>query len=65
MTTFQGYTCWSVPDALETISTEAVHPSPEVFLATHAPLKIRKRSLTHTEDGAERCPTSRISDWST
>src|SRR6266568_4996344 len=52
MTTFQGYTCWSVPDALETISTEAVHPSPEVFLATHAPLKIRKRSLTHTEDGA-------------
>jgi hypothetical protein len=51
MTTFQGYTCWSVPDALDTISTEAVHPSPEVFLATHAPLKIRKRSLTHTEDG--------------
>lgn len=52
MTTFQGYTCWSVPDALDTISTEAVHPSPEVFLATHAPLKIRKRSLTDTEDDA-------------
>lgn len=52
MTTFQGYTCWSVADALDTISTEAVHPSPEVFLATHAPLKMCKRSLTHTEDGA-------------
>lgn len=52
MTTFQGYTCWSVSDALDTISTEAVHPSPEVFLATHAPLKIRKRSLTHTEASA-------------
>lgn len=52
MTTFQGYTCWSVSDALDTISTEAVHPSPEVFLATHAPLKIRKQSLTLTEDTA-------------
>jgi hypothetical protein len=46
MTEFRRFVCWSAADALEAIGTEAVHASRAVFLSTHAPLKIRKRSLT-------------------
>ena len=45
MDEFTRFTCWSVESAQQTISTEAVSPSRGVFLATHAPLAIRKRAL--------------------
>jgi hypothetical protein len=35
--------CWTVSTAVSTLSTEAVSPSTAVFLATHAPLSIRRR----------------------
>lgn len=35
--------CWSARTATATLSTEAVSPSTSVFLATHAPLRIRRR----------------------
>ncbi|GIF63917.1 hypothetical protein Ais01nite_19520 [Asanoa ishikariensis] len=35
--------CWTVSTAISTLSTEAVSPSTAVFLATHAPLRIRRR----------------------
>lgn len=42
MTEFSGYTCWSTESVLKTIATEAVSPSDSVFLATHAPLDVRR-----------------------
>ncbi|AXT85133.1 hypothetical protein C6I20_08020 [Aeromicrobium sp. A1-2] len=45
MDEFTRFTCWSVESAQQTISTEAVSPSRGVFLATHAPLAIRRRAL--------------------
>ena len=43
MAEFRRYLCWSPLVAGTTISTEAVSPSPSVFFATHAPLRIRRR----------------------
>jgi hypothetical protein len=39
-------TCWHVEDAGQTINTEAVSPSRAVFLATHAPFRLRRSRLT-------------------
>jgi hypothetical protein len=41
---FRGYICWDPAKVIDTISTEAVSPSREVFVATHAPLRIRRRA---------------------
>ncbi|MEU2661922.1 protein DpdH [Micromonospora sp. NPDC007220] len=43
MAEFRQVVCWSPATAATTISTEAVSPSPSVFFATHAPLRIRRR----------------------
>ncbi|MFI7578001.1 protein DpdH [Micromonospora sp. NPDC049497] len=43
MAEFRQFVCWSPVTAATTISTEAVSPSPSVFFATHAPLRIRRR----------------------
>ncbi|MEU8800781.1 protein DpdH [Spirillospora sp. NPDC048819] len=37
--------CWDPETASATINTEAVNPSPAVFLATHAPLRIRQAAV--------------------
>lgn len=44
MTDLIRHLCWSPETAAATISTEAVAPSLPVFLATHAPLRIHRRS---------------------
>jgi hypothetical protein len=41
---FSGYLCWDKIEAADTISTEAVSPSPAIFFATHAPLRIHRNS---------------------
>ncbi|WP_027944769.1 protein DpdH [Amycolatopsis taiwanensis] len=43
---FTLYTCWHAEDAAQTINTEAVSPSRAVFLATHAPFRLRRSRLT-------------------
>jgi AAA domain len=45
MSDFRGFLCWDQARVIDTISTEAVTPSREVFIATHAPLRIRRRSV--------------------
>ncbi len=40
MTDFSRYRCWETAAAAATLTTEAVSPSPAVFFATHAPLRI-------------------------
>jgi hypothetical protein len=45
MSDFTGYVCWDRRDVLSTIATEAVSPSDSVFVATHAPLDIRRVSV--------------------
>lgn len=45
MADFRGFLCWTPETAAATINTEAVSPSREVFLATHAPLRIRRARL--------------------
>ncbi|WP_432571574.1 protein DpdH [Kineococcus sp. SYSU DK005] len=40
MSDFAGYVCWNRQFVAETVSTEAVHADPDVFLATHRPLRI-------------------------
>jgi len=42
MTDFSCYRCWDPVVAATTLSTEAVSPSPSVFFATHAPLRIHR-----------------------
>ncbi len=42
MAEFRRFRCWNPLVASDTISTEAVSPSPAVFFATHAPLRIRR-----------------------
>ncbi|WP_019901870.1 protein DpdH [Salinispora arenicola] len=42
MAEFRRFRCWDPLIAADTISTEAVSPSPAVFFATHAPLRIRR-----------------------
>jgi hypothetical protein len=55
MPDFHGYLCWDPAQAMDTISTEAVTPSREVFVATHAPLRIRRRQMVarHAGDRGE------------
>lgn len=43
MTAFTTYTCWSPEVVTSTIATEAASPSEPVLLATHTPLRIRRR----------------------
>lgn len=57
MPEFQRFLCWDTPRVLETISTEAVSPSRAIFLATHAPLHIRRRRASG-EDSSERVTES-------
>ncbi|MFD4370031.1 protein DpdH [Streptomyces sp. NPDC058486] len=45
MADLRGFLCWTPHTAATTINTEAVSPSRAVFLATHAPLRIRRASL--------------------
>ncbi|MGH3400992.1 MAG: protein DpdH [Streptosporangiaceae bacterium] len=40
MTDFSHFRCWEPAMAAATLTTEAVSPSPAVFVATHAPLRI-------------------------
>jgi hypothetical protein len=40
MTDFSHFRCWEPAVAAATLTTEAVSPSPAVFIATHAPLRI-------------------------
>ena len=40
MTDFSHFRCWEPAVAATTLTTEAVSPSPAVFFATHAPLRI-------------------------
>jgi hypothetical protein len=42
--TFAGYVCWTRADVDDTINTEAVHADRAVFLATHRPLSIVRRT---------------------
>lgn len=43
---FTLHTCWHAEEAGQTINTEAVSPSRAVFLATHAPFRLRLSRLT-------------------
>ncbi|MFF7015960.1 MULTISPECIES: protein DpdH [Streptomyces] len=45
MADLRGFLCWKPETAAATINTEAVSPSRAVFLATHAPLRIRRSRL--------------------
>lgn len=45
MPDLRGYLCWDPEVASRTIKTEAVNPSPAIFLATHAPLRIRQARI--------------------
>ncbi|MER5418957.1 protein DpdH [Streptosporangium roseum] len=45
MTDLRGYRCWEPDVASRTTNTEAVNPSPALFLATHAPLRIHKARI--------------------
>ncbi|KUO22097.1 protein DpdH [Streptomyces dysideae] len=45
MADFRGMLCWDPPVAASTINTEAVSPSRAVFLATHAPLRIKRARI--------------------
>src|SRR5260370_3862708 len=48
---FAGYTCWNPVAVQEVVTTEAVNPSDPVFLATHHPCKILRRSVGATSGG--------------
>ncbi|TDC70564.1 ATP-binding protein [Actinomadura sp. GC306] len=41
--------CWIPEIASATVNTEAINPSPAVFLATHAPLRIRQAAVRGRE----------------
>ncbi|RZS64544.1 hypothetical protein EV187_2931 [Agromyces ramosus] len=43
MTTLTNFTCWSPEVVTATIATEAASPSDAVLLATHTPLRVRRR----------------------
>lgn len=45
MADFRGMICWEPAVAASTINTEAVSPSRAVFLATHAPLRIKRARI--------------------
>ncbi|MEV4364411.1 protein DpdH [Nonomuraea sp. NPDC049625] len=44
-TELRGHRCWEPAAASRAIKTEAVNPSPALFLATHAPLRIHKARI--------------------
>ncbi|MFE6333949.1 protein DpdH [Streptomyces sp. NPDC057798] len=50
MADFRGNLCWEPAVAASTINTEAISPSRAVFLATHAPLRIKRARIM---DGKE------------
>lgn len=51
---FTTYACWDLEGATNTINTEAVSPPKSIFLATHAPLRIRRSKLNGgTRDDAK------------
>ncbi|MGP3938257.1 protein DpdH [Streptomyces sp. 6N106] len=50
MADFRGMLCWEPAVAASTINTEAISPSRSVFLATHAPLRIKRARIM---DGKE------------
>ncbi|MFE6739039.1 protein DpdH [Streptomyces tubercidicus] len=45
MPDFRGKVCWDPATAANTIGVEAISPSPAVFRATHAPLRIQRARL--------------------
>ncbi|MFE4869464.1 protein DpdH [Streptomyces sp. NPDC056682] len=45
MPEFRGKVCWDPATAANTIGVEAISPSPAVFRATHAPLRIQRARL--------------------
>ncbi|MGW4200359.1 protein DpdH [Streptomyces sp. NPDC004726] len=45
MPDFRGKVCWDPSTAANTINVEAISPSPAVFRATHAPLRIQRARL--------------------
>lgn len=53
MSEFRGYLCWEPAIVSRTVATEAVSPSDSVFLATHTPLKIRRRLRIDAAGSAE------------
>jgi hypothetical protein len=55
---FRGYLCWVPATAGITISTEAVSPPEAVFVATHAPLHIRRARI----QGRTLIPTDKVVD---
>nr|WP_276516423.1 protein DpdH [Streptomonospora nanhaiensis] len=60
--------CWTPENAATTINTEAISPSPAVFLATHAPLRIRRariqgRRLTPTDTDSVVDETTVLGDF--
>ena len=51
MSELTGYVCWSRANVQATIATEAVSPSDSVFVATHAPLDIRRVTVAGGDTG--------------
>lgn len=54
MSDFAGYVCWEEQTVAATIATEAVSPSDNVFLATHAPLDIQRTTVSSGRAGATK-----------
>ncbi|MGW3809336.1 protein DpdH [Micromonospora sp. NPDC005113] len=51
MSGFAGFVCWEEKTVAATIATEAVSPSDNVFLATHAPLDIHRTTVLSGQTG--------------
>lgn len=54
MSDFAGFVCWAEQTVAATIATEAVSPSDNVFLATHAPLDIHRITVSSGHAGATK-----------
>ncbi|MCH6470686.1 protein DpdH [Sinomonas terrae] len=52
-----GFICWTKKNVLQTIATEAPNPSDSVFVATHAPLDIRRIGAAGREARGEQLVT--------
>jgi hypothetical protein len=59
MSDFAGFLCWDNNTVAATIATEAVSPSINVFLATHAPLDIHRTTVTSGRASATKVVTER------
>jgi hypothetical protein len=59
MSDFAGFVCWDNNTVAATIATEAVSPSVNVFLATHAPLDIHRTTITGGRAGVTTVVTER------